>query len=76
MGQQYRVKVIARAARNEVISNSDGTFKVRLTAPPADGKANDMLLELLSNAWDVPKTHLRITRGHTSRTKTVEVLSP
>lgn len=64
--------VVPRAARAVVKPQPDGSFAVRLTAPPNDNKANKQLIEVLSDYFDIPKTKLRIIRGEKSRHKTVE----
>jgi uncharacterized protein (TIGR00251 family) len=48
-------------------------LKVRLTAPPVEGAANDALIELLADELDVARRSIRIVAGATSRTKTVEI---
>ena len=46
---------------------------VRVTAPPVDGKANAALCELVAERCSVPKTAVRVVRGHGSRDKVVAV---
>ena len=41
--------------------------------PPEDGRANEAVIELLAEHFDVPKGSLRIVRGHTSRQKVIEI---
>jgi uncharacterized protein (TIGR00251 family) len=49
------------------------SLKVRLTAPPVDGAANEALVEFLAESLDVPKRAVSIVTGHASRNKIVEV---
>jgi uncharacterized protein (TIGR00251 family) len=51
-------------------------LKVRLAAPPVDGKANAELLRYLAEAFDVPLRNVTLLRGETSRQKTVRILEP
>jgi len=67
------VKVIPRASKNEVVKISDGEYKVKLTAPPVDGKANKMLLKMLAEYFDIPKSSLQIIGGKTARVKMVDI---
>jgi len=67
------VKVIPRASKNEVVKISDGEYKVKLTAPPVDGKANGMLLKILAEYFNVSKSSLQIVGGKTARIKIVDV---
>ena len=51
-------------------------LKIRLAAPPADGKANAELLRFLASAFGVPLRSVVLLRGTTSREKTVRVTRP
>ena len=68
------IKVIPRVSKNEVIKISDGEYKVKLTAPPVDGKANNMLLKILAEYFNVPKSSLQIIGGKTARIKIVDIM--
>jgi uncharacterized protein (TIGR00251 family) len=72
-GVTLSVKVQPRASKNAVLSQSDGTFKVRLTAPPVDGAANEALVEFLAGTLDVSRSQVEILSGHTGRQKIVKV---
>jgi hypothetical protein len=67
------VKVTPRASKTELIQISDTIYKAKLTAVPEKGKANDQLLELLSEKLNIPKTKLSIKAGKTSRDKLIEI---
>jgi len=72
---QIEIKVIPNAKYTELIKTETG-YKARLTAPPVDGKANEALIELLSKEFGVPKRNIEITKGLTSRNKTINVKLP
>lgn len=72
---KYRIKVIPRASRNEVIPLETGELKVKLTAPPVDGKANEALIALLAEYFQVKPKAIRLLQGQSSRNKLIEVLS-
>ena len=66
----------ARADRLDGIARSaDGApvLKASVTAPPAEGRANDALLALLAKSWGVPRRDLAIIGGIKSRSKIVHV---
>ncbi|TSD02188.1 MAG: hypothetical protein Athens071425_108 [Parcubacteria group bacterium Athens0714_25] len=67
------VKVSPRSSVNKVEKISEGEYKVKLTAPPVDGKANDMLIKILAEYFDVPKSSLNIVGGKSARTKMVDI---
>ena len=55
------------------LSDGAAVLKVSVTAPPAEGRANDALLQLLAREWGVPRRDLAIVGGLKSRSKTVRV---
>ncbi|MDR2164334.1 MAG: DUF167 domain-containing protein [Zoogloeaceae bacterium] len=61
------------AARNEVAGRHGDALKIRLAAPPVDGKANVALLAALAAWLGVPKRAVAIKSGHASRRKVVRV---
>lgn len=68
------VRVIPRSSKNIVEwERLSGTLKVRLTAPPVNGAANEALIALLAEHFDVPRRAISIVRGATSRQKTLEI---
>ena len=74
-GAALAIRVITRARRNEIVEVlSDGTVKVRLKAPPVEGKANQALVEFLAQILEVPKSRVEIVAGETRRDKLVSVL--
>jgi len=50
-------------------------LKLRLAAPPVNGKANQACVRFLAGVFAVPPSNVRILRGETSRAKTVEIRS-
>lgn len=69
------VKVKPRARKNEVEQIGDQLYHVMVTLPPIDGKANDKVIELLSEYFGVPKRDVQILCGTKSRMKKVEIIS-
>lgn len=72
-----RISVHAQpgAKRTELIGLHGDALKIRVHAPPVDGKANDELLRFLSQELGVPRSHITLVRGNRSRTKVFEVES-
>jgi uncharacterized protein (TIGR00251 family) len=62
-----------RASRNAFVGIHKGELKIILTSPPVDNQANEVLRRLLSQAFEVRKTHIQLLSGHTSRHKKVLV---
>ncbi|MDI6848232.1 MAG: DUF167 domain-containing protein [Candidatus Saccharicenans sp.] len=67
------VRVQPKASRRELVPLSATEFRARLTSAPEKGRANQELLELLSEHLDLPLSRLKIIRGETSRIKLVEI---
>jgi len=70
---KFNVSVKPNSKTEEVIPK-DGGFIVRVKEAPVEGKANRAVIKLLSKHLGIPESHLRITRGFTSRTKVIQVL--
>ncbi len=71
--KRFNVKVIPRSSKNEVLEIESGKLKVKLMAPPVDGKANQALIELLAQHFGVKKSAIRILRGEASQNKMIEI---
>ncbi|MFA6105595.1 MAG: DUF167 domain-containing protein [Patescibacteria group bacterium] len=68
------VKISPRSSRNEIKKNLDGSLKIYLTSAPVDNKANEALIKMLAEYFEVGKTKIKIVRGRTSKNKTIEIL--
>ena len=74
-GAAIAVRVTPRMARNEIFAiMDDGTVKIRLTAPPVDGKANKALIRFLAEILEVPITDIEIVAGITGHDKLVSII--
>jgi uncharacterized protein len=72
-GVVFRIRVVPRASRCESAGFQDDALKLRITAPPVEGKANGACIALLAELLGVKKGRVAIIAGHASRTKTVAV---
>jgi uncharacterized protein len=70
-GVLITVRVVPRAARAGLAGVREGALLVRLNAPPVEGAANAELIEVLADAFGVPKRAVSITAGDRSRRKMV-----
>ena len=71
---EIQVKVIPSAKKN-MIKREGELYKVYLTAPPEDGKANKMLLHCLAEHFDTSPKHIQILKGLKSRHKTINIMT-
>ncbi len=70
---RLEVKVIPGAARDEVAGTMGNAVKIKLRAPPVEGRANEALIEFLSARLDLPRRGLSLVRGDTSRQKLLRI---
>ncbi len=70
---QKKVKVKPNSKQQNIAEQPDGSLIVHLKSPPVDGKANEELIKLLSEKFDVPKSHIKIKLGLSSRQKLIEI---
>jgi uncharacterized protein (TIGR00251 family) len=73
-GSAFSVHVVPRARKNEIVGRLGDAIKVRLTAPPVEGKANEALVAFLAEQLGVQKSQVEIVAGKTSRNKMVSVI--
>ena len=67
------VKVHARARRSALAGRLGDAYKLDLTAPPVEGKANEECIRFFAEWAGVPRARVRIVTGLTSRTKIIEI---
>ena len=72
-GIVIEVKVEPRSSKKGVAGVMDNVLKVKLTAPPVEGEANEQLIEVVSELTGVRKSAIRIVRGLSSKRKVVEI---
>lgn len=67
-GSEISVRVSPRASRDQ-LEMDEGEIRIRVTAPPEDGKANKAVRKILAKALGVAPTRLSLIRGETARQK-------
>jgi uncharacterized protein (TIGR00251 family) len=72
-GVRLHLRVLPRASREELAGVSGDAIRVRLTAPPVDGAANEALVRFLAARLGVARSAVSLVSGHTGRTKVVDV---
>jgi hypothetical protein len=70
-GTSLSVKLQPRASRNEIGEPLGEELKIKVTAPPVDAAANQMLVEFLAEKLDCSRGNIELIRGQTSRHKTI-----
>jgi uncharacterized protein len=77
-GVRLAVRLSPRARTDRIdgvtpLADGVPALRVSVTAPPADGRANEALLQLLAKEWRLPRRDLSIVGGHKSRSKLVQI---
>lgn len=72
-GVSFKVRVQPRASKNQVAGLFEDALRVRLTAPPVDGEANEACRAFLADLFSVGKGQVEIISGHTGRNKVVRI---
>jgi uncharacterized protein (TIGR00251 family) len=73
VGATFAVKVHPRAKKNAITGEIGDALKLALTAPPADGKANDACTDFFAKLLKVPRFSVTIAAGQSSRNKVIRV---
>jgi uncharacterized protein (TIGR00251 family) len=67
------IKAVPNAPRSEVVGWLGDALKVKVHAPPVEGRANEVLCEFLADTLGLPRRAVILVRGDTSRQKTVRI---
>ena len=70
---KIEVRLTPRASRDEIAGYSEGVLRVRVTAPPVGGRANEALRKLVAKRAGVAPSRVRIERGERGRTKLLAI---
>jgi len=73
-GVTFMVRVQPGASKNEIVEMQEDALKIRISAPPVQGKANKVLIQFLAKQLAVKRSQVEILSGHTSRVKTIHVI--
>lgn len=76
-GIVLNVRVVPRATKDGIAGIlGDEAIKVRIQAPPVEGKANAHLVKFLSKYWKIPRADIQILYGETGRNKRLMISNP
>ena len=68
-----QVQIQPRSSKDQIIGIHNGRLKIKISAPPVDGKANQNLIEFIAKAFGVSKSKIEIVKGRTSKLKTLKI---
>ncbi len=72
-GVEIAVTVVPRSSRCEIAGVQNEMLKVKLTSPPAEGKANAQCIEFIAKQLGIAKSQIIIIQGKTSRRKVLKI---
>lgn len=67
-------KVSPRSSKNEIKEIGENEYKIKITAPPVDGEANEMLIKILAKHFGVAKSAINIVGGKSTKLKMIDIL--
>lgn len=70
---EFNVRIIPRSSRNEIAGIEGDLYRIKVTSPPIDGKANKALITFLSKKLKTPKKNIEIISGEKSRNKRLRI---
>jgi hypothetical protein len=70
------IRVQPKASHDEIVGPHNNALKIRITAPPVDGKANDHLVRFLAKSFGVAKSRIKLISGETGRDKKLRIRAP
>jgi len=70
---RLRIKVVPRSSRDEVVGWLGDALKIKVTAPPKKGRANEAVVALLADRLGLSAAALAVVGGHSSPTKVIAI---
>ncbi len=72
-GVVFKIRVVPRSSRCELVEIQEDALKIKITAPPVEGKANEECIKFIADKLGVRKSRVAIIAGHKSKKKTIAV---
>ena len=73
LGATFAVRVQPRGSRTAIIGSLGDAFKMTVSAPPLEGRANDAVVEFFAGMFSVPRSAVQVVTGERSRNKVIRV---
>ena len=70
------IRVQPGASKDEIVGIQGSNIKIRISAPPQDGKANNHLIKFLAKNLGVAKSRIQLLSGESGREKRLRITSP
>ncbi len=73
-GVRLNIRVQPRSSQNKICGETNGALKIKITAPPVEGEANQAIIKLLAQWLEIPRANISIAKGETSKNKLVDII--
>ena len=73
MEKILNITVITNASRDEIIKLGNDSYKIKVMVPPVHGKANQKVVEIIANYFDIKKNQVDIIRGEKNKNKLIYI---
>jgi len=70
---RFNVKVVPGSSRDQIVGWLGDALKIRVTAPPEKGKANEAVIDLLAEALGISSDDIEVVSGHSSPSKIIAI---
>lgn len=70
---KLKIYVQPGARKTEIVGEHDGAMKIKIKAPPVDGKANEEVVRFFAELLGIAKNKIELVQGEKSRHKTIEI---
>lgn len=70
---RLNVKVVPGSSRSQIVGWLGDALKIKVTAPPEKGRANEAVVALLAHKFGISTDHIQIESGHSSPSKVVAI---
>lgn len=71
----FKIRLIPKSSKREIIPEGEGQLRIKVNAPPVNGKANAECIKILSQKFRIAKSKIEITGGEKSRDKLFRIFN-
>lgn len=70
-GLVIQLHIVPNAKKSEIVGIHGAALKIKISSPPVDGKANEEIIRFFSSLFGIPKNHVELLSGATSKSKRI-----
>jgi uncharacterized protein (TIGR00251 family) len=73
LSTEIKVNLVPRSSRNQIVDCAGNQFKIKITAPPVEGRANQALIAFLAKQLGIAKSRVELISGEISKQKKIKI---